>query len=104
MSRDLVLWAFADAKLTADTKQSPATAGKQVGLVISKKAGGAVQRNRIKRLLREAFRTSAGDLKNGTKMIIYPKAGCAIRSLADAKKALNVVWARARILDLNGKS
>ncbi|MBN2621016.1 ribonuclease P protein component [candidate division WOR-3 bacterium] len=41
-----------------------------VGFVASKRVGGAVQRNRIKRLLREAYRMNK-DLFAGVKTIFY---------------------------------
>ena len=73
------------------------TGGRRLGLVISKKSGGAVRRNRLKRLLREAYRLSKDDLLDGTRIIIYPKAGCAITNLLEARKALSAIWARAKI-------
>ena len=44
-----------------------------MGISIGKKHGKSVQRNRIKRLLREAFRAVQGDMQGTYTLVIIPK-------------------------------
>ncbi len=47
----------------------------RIGLSVSKKHGKAVVRQRIKRLLREAFRLSQHELPVGLDLILIPRPG-----------------------------
>jgi ribonuclease P protein component len=45
----------------------------RIGLSVSRRHGGSVQRQRIKRLLREAFRLSQHELPSGLDLVLIPK-------------------------------
>lgn len=47
----------------------------RLGLSVSRKLGGAVVRNRWKRLLREAFRLSGTRLPSGIDLVVIPHPG-----------------------------
>ena len=65
-SRFLVLYWF---KRPAE----PGDEGPRLGLSVSKKLGGAVVRNRIKRLLREAFQANAGQLAEEYDLVVIAR-------------------------------
>jgi len=66
-SRYLVVYAF--PREEAD--------GPRLGVSVGRKLGGAVDRNRIKRLLREAFWSAAGDLRGDHDFVIVARPAAA---------------------------
>lgn len=73
------------------------TSKPQIGIIVSKKLGSAVERNRCKRLLREAFRLNKHLLKNAA-VLIYPKERELLSSLKAATEALLVLSEKAGII------
>ena len=60
----------------------------RLGLSVSRKVGGAVVRNRWKRLIREAFRLSRRELPRGIDLVVIPRRGGMEPELANLRPSL----------------
>jgi ribonuclease P protein component len=58
----------------------------RLGIVVTRKIGGAVSRNRIKRLCRECFRTCPDLLPCGADLIVIARPGADTLELADVRR------------------
>src|SRR6516164_7888494 len=59
----------------------------RLGLSVSRKLGGAVRRNRLRRLFREAYRLTRGEMPTGLDLVLIPRSTTAPR-LIDLMTAL----------------
>jgi len=67
----------------------------RLGLAVGKALGGAVARNRVKRLLREAFRLHRGDLPAGHDLVVVARPGEGEWTLEGCAASLRALSARA---------
>jgi ribonuclease P protein component len=96
-NRDFVLYCFAN----------PASERPRLGLSVSRKVGGAVQRNHVKRLLREAFAQVQDELVAHDDIVVVARPGShelAERGgLAAVSASLNELIDRGRLRETDSQ-
>ncbi|HET9553070.1 MAG TPA: ribonuclease P protein component [Anaeromyxobacteraceae bacterium] len=79
--------------------QGPGTGQARIGITVSSKVGNAVERNRVKRWVREAFREIQAELPP-VDLVVVARKGAVDMGLAGARRALQ--GARARLTEGRG--
>ena len=74
----------------------------RLGISVSKKTGNSVVRHRVKRLMKEAFRTSEDMFNSGLDIVFVAKKSAAEMTFDDAKKSLMDLAASHHILSKTG--
>ena len=72
--------------LIANWNRLPDGTPSKLGVVTSKKIGGAVQRNRARRLLRESFRQHQHEFAQPVELVLVARNSIAGKKFADVEK------------------
>ncbi len=97
-NRHLVLYSFPrEGEPPAD-----AEAGPRLGLSVSRKVGGAVERTRVKRCLREAFWAEADRLSGAADYVVVARPGAS--ELTEAQGMAGLRRSLAELVDQFGAS
>lgn len=66
----------------------------RVGLSVSKKIGGAVVRNRTKRIIRAAYDTVKGDLRTGFLVVMSARVSAVGKKMPDIERDLRIGFSK----------
>jgi ribonuclease P protein component len=84
--------------LIANWNRLPDGASPKLGVVTSKKIGGAVQRSRARRLLRESFRQHQHEFAQPVELVLVARNSIAGKTFADVEKDFLAALNRAKLL------
>lgn len=69
----------------------------RLGITVSKKFGNSVKRNRIKRLIKENYRSYKNSVKTGYDMVIVARRNTQMPSYPDIKKEMKFLFKKLGI-------
>lgn len=69
-----------------------------VGFLASKKVGKSVERNRARRLMKEAFRVYDKDLKEGFDMVLIARVNIKDATYKDVEKSMYGILKKSKLL------
>ena len=85
--------------LITNWRRLPAGGTTRLGVVTSRKIGGAVVRNRARRLLREAFRVHQGELTQPVDLVLVARQSIVGQRLTEVEKDFLATMHRAGLVD-----
>ena len=74
----------------------------RLGITASKKIGGAVQRNRARRIIKEAYRLIEPDLNKGFDIVIVARKKAVYGKMWDIRKSLERVLESSPLISKSG--
>ncbi len=84
--------------LIANWQRLPAAAHSRLGVVSSGKIGGAVVRNRARRLLRESFRLHQNELSGPVDLVLVARQSIVSKGFADVERDFLTTLRKAGLL------
>lgn len=93
-------WKSRNIFLNAVSMETPSGGASRIGLIATRRVGGAVQRNRAKRLMREAARQLAGRIEPDWDLVFIAQPGllASKAGFRDAQSEMEWLLAKARAL------
>ena len=83
--------------------QNAPVSGARLGITASKKVGKSVQRNRVKRLIREAFRALRPRIHPHYDVVVVGRTAACTLTCQEAQRGLSSLFRRAAILKCEGR-
>ncbi|HXR05151.1 MAG TPA: ribonuclease P protein component [Verrucomicrobiae bacterium] len=91
---------LAQGCLIANWNRLPEGTSPRLGVVTSRKIGGAVERSRVRRLLRESFRQHQHELSRPVELVLVARNSIAGKKFAEVEKDFLAALNQAGILKM----
>lgn len=80
--------------LVAEQRPAIVSDAPRLGVTVSRRVGGSVERNRVKRRIREWFRQTHLDVPSGRDLLVIARPGAAELTFAASASALDAAASR----------